>query len=179
MMGVGGSLDFIVGVQKRAPDWVRRVNLEWLYRLITQPWRWRRQLALPRFVWAVLRRNQVARRGQVAARTGLAVRACRWRSRDETRFDREIPLGSVLTLDEAIAWRAEQPGAVVFTNGHFDLLHVGHVRYLQAARARWAMRWSSGSTATPRARPASRAGRWCRRRSAPSCWPRWAASMWS
>ncbi len=55
MMGVGGSLDFIAGVQKRAPRWVRRINLEWLYRLITQPWRWRRQLALPRFVWAVMR----------------------------------------------------------------------------------------------------------------------------
>lgn len=55
MMGVGGSLDFVVGAQKRAPAWVRRVNLEWLYRLITQPWRWRRQLALPKFVWAVWR----------------------------------------------------------------------------------------------------------------------------
>jgi N-acetylglucosaminyldiphosphoundecaprenol N-acetyl-beta-D-mannosaminyltransferase len=55
MMGVGGSLDFIVGAQKRAPKWVRRINLEWLYRLITQPWRWRRQLALPKFVWAVIR----------------------------------------------------------------------------------------------------------------------------
>ena len=55
MMGVGGSLDFIVGAQKRAPAWMRRVNLEWLYRLIAEPWRWRRQLALPKFVWAVLR----------------------------------------------------------------------------------------------------------------------------
>ncbi len=44
-------------------------------------------------------------------------------------------MGSVLTLDEATAWRSEQPGRVVFTNGHFDLLHVGHVRYLQAAAA--------------------------------------------
>lgn len=54
MMGVGGTLDFIAGVQKRAPRWVQRLNLEWLYRLIRQPSRWRRQLALPRFVWAVL-----------------------------------------------------------------------------------------------------------------------------
>ncbi len=44
-------------------------------------------------------------------------------------------MGQVLTLDQALAWRAEQQGPVVFTNGHFDLLHVGHVRYLQAARA--------------------------------------------
>ena len=36
---------------------------------------------------------------------------------------------------EAAAWRAEQPGAVVFTNGVFDLLHAGHVALLEAARA--------------------------------------------
>lgn len=44
-------------------------------------------------------------------------------------------MGRVLTLNEAVAWRRVQRGVVVFTNGHFDLLHVGHVRYLQAARA--------------------------------------------
>jgi N-acetylglucosaminyldiphosphoundecaprenol N-acetyl-beta-D-mannosaminyltransferase len=55
MMGVGGAFDHIAGVQRRAPGWVQRVHLEWLFRLVTQPWRWRRQLALPRFVWAVLR----------------------------------------------------------------------------------------------------------------------------
>ncbi len=55
MMGIGGTLDFIAGVQKRAPRWVQRLNLEWLFRLVTQPWRWRRQLDLPRFAWAVLR----------------------------------------------------------------------------------------------------------------------------
>jgi N-acetylglucosaminyldiphosphoundecaprenol N-acetyl-beta-D-mannosaminyltransferase len=54
-MGIGGSLDFIVGTQQRAPQWMQRVGLEWLYRLIREPWRWRRQLALPKFVWAVLR----------------------------------------------------------------------------------------------------------------------------
>ena len=54
MLGVGGAFDHLTGVRKRAPAWVQRLNLEWLYRLITQPWRWRRQLALPRFVWAVV-----------------------------------------------------------------------------------------------------------------------------
>ena len=34
----------------RAPAWMRRLELEWLHRLIVQPWRWRRQLELPRFV---------------------------------------------------------------------------------------------------------------------------------
>ncbi len=60
MMGVGGAFDHIVGVQKRAPLWVQRIHLEWLFRLVTQPWRWRRQLALPRFVWAVLRQRKQA-----------------------------------------------------------------------------------------------------------------------
>ncbi len=54
MVGVGGAYDHLTGVRRRAPAWVRRVNLEWLFRLITQPWRWRRQLALPLFVWLVL-----------------------------------------------------------------------------------------------------------------------------
>jgi len=44
-------------------------------------------------------------------------------------------VGLVLTAGEALAWRAAQSGPVVFTNGHFDLLHVGHVRYLQSARS--------------------------------------------
>jgi N-acetylglucosaminyldiphosphoundecaprenol N-acetyl-beta-D-mannosaminyltransferase len=55
MMGVGGAFDHIAGVQRRAPRWVQDANLEWLFRLATQPWRWRRQLALPKFVWSVLR----------------------------------------------------------------------------------------------------------------------------
>lgn len=54
-MGVGGTLDFIAGVRKRAPAWLQRLGLEWLYRLWQEPWRWRRQLALPRFAAAVCR----------------------------------------------------------------------------------------------------------------------------
>lgn len=53
-MGVGGALDFVAGVRRRAPTWVQTVHLEWLFRLIQEPWRWRRQLALPRFALAVL-----------------------------------------------------------------------------------------------------------------------------
>lgn len=53
-MGVGGALDFVAGVRRRAPRWVQRAHLEWLYRLVQEPWRWRRQLALPRFTLAVL-----------------------------------------------------------------------------------------------------------------------------
>jgi N-acetylglucosaminyldiphosphoundecaprenol N-acetyl-beta-D-mannosaminyltransferase len=53
-IGVGGSFDYIAGVHPRAPRWMRQLGLEWLHRLITQPWRWRRMLALPRFAWQVL-----------------------------------------------------------------------------------------------------------------------------
>jgi N-acetylglucosaminyldiphosphoundecaprenol N-acetyl-beta-D-mannosaminyltransferase len=57
MIGVGGAFDFVVGVARRAPVWMRRMGLEWLYRLIREPWRWRRQLALPRFALLVVRQR--------------------------------------------------------------------------------------------------------------------------
>ena len=57
-MGVGGAFDFVTGEARRAPRWIQRIGLEWLHRLAREPWRWRRQLALPRFVWAVLRRGR-------------------------------------------------------------------------------------------------------------------------
>ncbi|HET7034121.1 MAG TPA: WecB/TagA/CpsF family glycosyltransferase [Thermomicrobiaceae bacterium] len=53
-VGVGGVFDFLAGRVPRAPRLVRRLELEWLYRLIRQPWRWRRQLALPHFALRVL-----------------------------------------------------------------------------------------------------------------------------
>jgi N-acetylglucosaminyldiphosphoundecaprenol N-acetyl-beta-D-mannosaminyltransferase len=55
-IGVGGSFDFIAGTARRAPRWLQRLGLEWLHRLIMQPWRWRRIWnAVPRFGWLVLR----------------------------------------------------------------------------------------------------------------------------
>jgi N-acetylglucosaminyldiphosphoundecaprenol N-acetyl-beta-D-mannosaminyltransferase len=53
-MGVGGAFDFIVGQQKRAPEWMQRAGLEWLHRLVRDPRRWRRQTALARFVMAAM-----------------------------------------------------------------------------------------------------------------------------
>ncbi|MBP9728132.1 MAG: WecB/TagA/CpsF family glycosyltransferase [Candidatus Moranbacteria bacterium] len=41
-MGIGGAFDFITGKQKRAPEWLRALGLEWLWRLILQPWRFKR-----------------------------------------------------------------------------------------------------------------------------------------
>lgn len=52
-IGVGGTFDILAGTAKRAPLWMQRLGLEWLFRLWQQPSRWRRTLALPRFVWAV------------------------------------------------------------------------------------------------------------------------------
>ena len=57
MIGVGGTFDFVAGVTQRAPRWMRRWGLEWLYRLFREPWRWRRQMALPRFMALVARQK--------------------------------------------------------------------------------------------------------------------------
>ena len=53
-VGVGGSFDFIAGIKKRAPKWVQKSGLEWLFRLIQEPGRIKRQMALPKFMWLVL-----------------------------------------------------------------------------------------------------------------------------
>jgi N-acetylglucosaminyldiphosphoundecaprenol N-acetyl-beta-D-mannosaminyltransferase len=54
-MGVGGAFDFAAGVTQRAPMWMRRMGLEWLHRLASEPWRWRRMMKLPLFVGLVAR----------------------------------------------------------------------------------------------------------------------------
>ena len=54
IMGVGRSFDYYSGQLKRAPILWRKTGFEWLYSLIKEPKRWRRQLALPRFLWRVL-----------------------------------------------------------------------------------------------------------------------------
>lgn len=56
--GVGGSLDVLSGSLKRAPLLMQRMGLEWLYRLIQEPWRIKRQLALLGFFKLVLNENK-------------------------------------------------------------------------------------------------------------------------
>ncbi|MBV9028330.1 MAG: WecB/TagA/CpsF family glycosyltransferase [Candidatus Eremiobacteraeota bacterium] len=63
-IGVGGSFDVIADRIARAPRIVRRLGLEWLYRLVREPWRWRRQLALPHFVWLIVLDELRPRRAQ-------------------------------------------------------------------------------------------------------------------
>ena len=53
--GVGGTIDVLSGVARRAPPFWRNLGLEWFYRLIENPKRWRRQLALPRYLSLVMR----------------------------------------------------------------------------------------------------------------------------
>lgn len=53
-IGVGGSFDVISGNIERAPSWMRKLCLEWLFRLIKEPARWKRMLALPKFAIAVI-----------------------------------------------------------------------------------------------------------------------------
>jgi len=54
-MGVGGSFDYLTGRIPRAPAWMRRAGLEWLFRLVRQPWRVRRMAVLPIYALRVLR----------------------------------------------------------------------------------------------------------------------------
>jgi N-acetylglucosaminyldiphosphoundecaprenol N-acetyl-beta-D-mannosaminyltransferase len=53
-IGVGGAYDFLSGRQRRAPRAMQRIGLEWLYRFYREPWRWKRMLAIPRFMLLVL-----------------------------------------------------------------------------------------------------------------------------
>jgi N-acetylglucosaminyldiphosphoundecaprenol N-acetyl-beta-D-mannosaminyltransferase len=55
LVGIGGSLDVWSGKTQRAPELFRRLNLEWMYRITTQPWRIKRTYkTLPMFVVKVL-----------------------------------------------------------------------------------------------------------------------------
>ena len=53
LMGIGGSFDVLAGKVQRAPKWMQEARLEWFYRLVKQPSRFGRMLALPKFVFAV------------------------------------------------------------------------------------------------------------------------------
>ena len=57
-VGVGGVFDYISGTVPRAPKWLRQIGLEWLYRLISQPARWRRIYnAVIVFPWIVIKKR--------------------------------------------------------------------------------------------------------------------------
>lgn len=56
-MGVGGSFDIISGMVPRPPIFIRKLGFEWLFRLILQPWRIKRQLKLLKFAWLLTKRR--------------------------------------------------------------------------------------------------------------------------
>ncbi len=54
-VGIGGAFDIWSGIARRAPRWAQALHLEWLYRLVSEPRRFRRQMVLPKFILLVLR----------------------------------------------------------------------------------------------------------------------------
>lgn len=53
-MAVGGSFDYLLGIVPSPPLWISKIGLEWLFRLVIQPWRYKRQLKLISFMMLVL-----------------------------------------------------------------------------------------------------------------------------
>lgn len=58
MIGLGGTLDSFAGTVKRAPRWMIRLQLEWLYRLLREPKRFKRMLRLPKYIWAAFKNRR-------------------------------------------------------------------------------------------------------------------------
>jgi len=57
-VGVGGTFDFISGEVQRAPCWLQELGLEWFFRLMMQPWRWKRVFrAAVVFPWLVFKKK--------------------------------------------------------------------------------------------------------------------------
>ena len=56
-MPVGGSFDVFAGKVNRAPKWMLSLGLEWLYRVLKEPWRIKRLGVIPKFLLRVLKNN--------------------------------------------------------------------------------------------------------------------------
>lgn len=72
-MGVGGTFDVLSGHSKRAPRWIRRIRLEWLYRLVQEPKRLKRQLTLPLYMLKVGRQRARIKRGEARSKKSETV----------------------------------------------------------------------------------------------------------
>ena len=59
VMGVGGAFDYLSNNVKRAPVFIQKIGLEWLYRLVNQPWRWKRQTKLLKFIGLVIKEKWI------------------------------------------------------------------------------------------------------------------------
>lgn len=63
-IGVGGSLDVVAGQVRRAPVFFQKHGIEWFYRLLKEPWRFKRMLSLPRFTFYVRQAKRKLRRSE-------------------------------------------------------------------------------------------------------------------
>ncbi|MEK7597725.1 MAG: WecB/TagA/CpsF family glycosyltransferase [Patescibacteria group bacterium] len=57
VMGVGGAFDYLSGNINRPSSFIQKLGIEWFYRLVIQPWRWKRQLRLIKFVWLIIKQK--------------------------------------------------------------------------------------------------------------------------
>ena len=57
-IGVGGSFDVLAGKVKRAPKIFQQLHAEWLYRLLKEPWRYKRMMALPKFILKIMQEKR-------------------------------------------------------------------------------------------------------------------------
>lgn len=60
-MGVGGVFDIFAGNLKRAPKWMISLGLEWLYRVVKEPFRIKRLISIPKFLMIVLKNRNVGK----------------------------------------------------------------------------------------------------------------------
>lgn len=63
-IGVGGSFDVFSGTKKRAPKVFQKLSLEWFYRLITEPTRFGRMLAIPKYM-KLIKQEKIVNKKQV------------------------------------------------------------------------------------------------------------------
>ncbi|MHB8490729.1 MAG: WecB/TagA/CpsF family glycosyltransferase [Solirubrobacteraceae bacterium] len=54
MMGVGGSIDIVAGVTRRAPVWINRIGMEWLFRMLQEPRRLFRRYAVTNSIFIAI-----------------------------------------------------------------------------------------------------------------------------
>ncbi len=91
VLGVGGCFDVISGNLKRAPLAFQRLGLEWLWRLLREPWRIKRMTALPKFVLLVKREARRKRRQQAASVRLNVGRKSADENKKDVKKDKKLP----------------------------------------------------------------------------------------
>lgn len=87
-IGVGGCFDVISGNLQRAPKAFQKMGLEWLWRLLKEPWRYKRMMALPKFVLLV---NREARRKKLQAAENQPQRRDEKKNRGNDKREKKLP----------------------------------------------------------------------------------------